>query len=460
MNIVIIGAGEVGRDIAKTLSGEGNNIYVVEENDDNAQNIKDDLDVQVIKGNGARPNVLAQAGIHAGGNVDIMIACTDRDEVNMLSCLIAHTSGVKNIISRAKNLEFADSPDWAHKFGIDLMISPERSIAREVVNLLAVSSATHTAELLNGKAAIYAFKIAQNSPLVNITLKDMRTLYKNLIAIFVYVEHENGDGLVPDGFTVLNQGDTCYVVTYKEKVWDLEELFNPSKISKHLEKIFIVGGGKLGTQISQRIRRDFGSVQLRLIEKDKEKAERLAYELGEALVICGDGADKKLLYDEGIETADGYVCATDSDELNLIYSALAKKMGAAKAIAVVKQKRYQELSDRLDISIVNPNEALAALILRMVHYPGHTRALSIIEKINAEMLELVMPEDNKMLGKTLMNLKLPKGVLIALMERGDKILVPTGATQLLAGDHVILFASTDLMRQTAELFGITYKNEN
>ena len=126
----------------------------------------------------------------------------------------------------------------------------------------------------------------------------------------------------------------------------------------------------------------------------------------------------------------------------------------------MKQKRYQELSDRLDISIVNPNEALAALILRMVHYPGHTRALSIIEKINAEMLELVMPEDNKMLGKTLMNLKLPKGVLIALMERGDKILVPTGATQLLAGDHVILFASTDLMRQTAELFGITYKNEN
>ena len=455
MNIVIIGAGEVGRDIAKTLSGEGNNIYIVEKNSANAQNIKDDLDVQVIQGNGARPNVLAQAGIHAGGDVDIMIACTNKDEVNMLSCLIAHTAGVERIISRAKNLEFADSPDWAHKFGIDLMISPERSIAREVVNLLAVSSATHTAELLNGKAAIYTFKIAYNSPLINLALKDIRPHYKNSIANFVYVEHSDGTGAVPNGLTVLKKDDTCYVVTYKQNVWALEELFNPEKVTKQLEKIFIVGGGKLGTQIAQRLRRDFGNVQLRLIEKDKEKSERLAEELGEALVIWGDGAEKGLLNDEGIANADGYVSATDSDELNLIYAALAKKLGVKKSIAVVKQKRYQVLAESLDIAIVNPNEALAALILRMVHYPGHTRALSIIEKINAEMLELVMPENNKLTGRPLMSLNLPRGVIIALMERGEKILVPDGSTQLLPGDHVILFASTDLMRQTAELFDIT-----
>ncbi len=459
MKIVIVGAGEVGKYIANTLTSEGHDVYMVEQNPDNVKNVQDELDVQVIQGNGSRPQVLAQAGINKNNNVDIMIACTNHDEVNMLSCWIAHNAGVQRIISRAKNLEFTDSPDWGKKLGIDLMISPERSIAREVLNLLAVSSATHTAELLNGRAVIYTFKIQKNSPLINVALKDIRTIYKNLTVVIVYVENEKGEGIVPNGFTVLKEGDTCYVVTLKNLVWQLEELFNPEAETQKLKKLFIVGGGKLGTQIAQGIRRDFGNVQLRLIEKDVLKCERLAEELGEALVLNGDGADKKLLSDEGIEEADGYVCATDSDEINLIYAGLAKKMGVKKSIAIIKQKRYQDLSEKLEIATVDPNEALASLILRVVHYPGHSRALSIIEEINAEMLEFIMPENNELTGKTLAELKLQKGVLLALMARENKIIVPTGATKLLAGDNVILFASSDLMRKAAELFGIT-KNEN
>ena len=193
---------------------------------------------------------------------------------------------------------------------------------------------------------------------------------------------------------------------------------------------------------------------MRLIDIDAERCARLADELGEALVINSDGADKRVLSEEGIDEADGYICATDLDEQNLIYCAIAKRMGAKKTIAIVKRKDYQEMTQCMPVdAIVDPNEALANLILRFVHYPKHTRAFSMIEKINAEMLEVVLPENIDLIGKTLAQIKLKKGVVVALLKRGDNVFVPFGSTQLLAGDRVILFALTEMMPEAARLFG-------
>ena len=457
MNIVIIGAGEIGRTVAKTLSGEGHNIYVVEKDEAQAKSVGEQLDVQIINGNGARPNVLAQAGVAPSGDVDLLIACTNRDEVNMLSCWIAHSAGVPNVISRVRSLEFTDSADWGKKLGIDAMISPERSIAREITSLLEVNSATYAAELLDGRAALYTLKIAPDSPLVDVTLKDLRIKFPDLVAVFVHIEHKEGESGVPNGFSVLRADDVCHIVTYRKSAELLQELFQPSK-KNSLKKIFVVGGGKLGTQLVQAVKKDFGNVSLRLIDSDPEKCARLSEELGEALVLNCDGIDKKVLSDEGIEEADAYVCATDSDELNLIYSSMAKSMGAKKTIAIVKRKEYQSLTQAMPVdAIVDPNEALSSLILRFVHYPRHTRAFSIIERINAEMLEVVLNEGSELIGKTLAQIKLQKGVVVALLGRGEKVLVPTGATELLAGDRVILFALTSLMPEAAKLFGAEIK---
>ena len=459
-NIVIVGAGEVGRSVAKRLSSDGHNIYIVEKNEENAASANEELDVEVIIGNGARPQVLAQAGIVPSGDVDVFIACTNRDEVNMLSCWIAQNAGVPQVISRPRSLEFTDSPEWGKKLGIDAMISPERSIAREILGLVEVSAATHTAELLDRQAALYTLKISESSPLNGMALKDIRQKFPKLVAVLVYVEHEDGVSGVPNGFTVLRAGDTCYAVTYRKSVSLMQELFQPGTTGslKHDKgKIFIVGGGKLGTQIALMLKRDFGNVSLRIIDRDIDKCRRLSEEFGDSLVLNTDGADARTLSEEGIDGADAYICATDSDELNMMYCALAKKMGAKKTIAVVKRKDYQSLIGSVPVdAVVDPNASLANVILKYVRYKNHALAYSMMENIGAEMLEVVLSEDVPLCGKTLAQIKLKKGAVVALIGRKNEILVPDGATYLLAGDHVILFALTEMMPETAKLFGAEF----
>ena len=453
MRIVVVGAGEVGFSIAATLSAEGHDVNIVEQNEERATKAESELDARVLRGNGARPQVLYDAGVFPGCEVDFLIACTDRDEANILSCWIAKHAGVKRVVARAKGMEFTDSLTWAKDLGIDMMISPERSVAREILELLSVSTAIHTAELLGGRAAIYAFRIAHESPLVGRSLKEVRMQNPDLVAIVVYVERPDADDIVPDGDTVLHENDLCYVVSYREQVWRLEKLFQLHS-SRPLKRVFIVGGGKLGFQVAQRLETEYKGVEIRLIDRDREQCEKLATELNRTLVLNGDGADEVLLTEEGIADADGYVCATESDEVNLIYGAMAKSLGAQKCIAVIRRRLYLDMPGRISIdAVVDPNEALTSVILRYIRYGGRSKALSIIEKIDAEMLEIVLPEKHEVIGTPLLEMNLPKGVLVALVGRGKEVFVPGGTTHLKAGDHVVLFASTALMREAAELFG-------
>lgn len=174
MRVVIIGAGEVGFSLAQKLIEESHDVIIVEQDEGKAAKADGELDAMVIRGNGARPQVLAKAGVQQGGNVDLLVGCTDRDEVNILACWIAKRAGVKRVISRVRSLEFTDTQAWAHEFGIDLMASPERSVAREIEELLLVQAASYAGELIRGQVGIYAFRVAPDSPVVNATLSDVR----------------------------------------------------------------------------------------------------------------------------------------------------------------------------------------------------------------------------------------------------------------------------------------------
>lgn len=457
MKIVLVGAGEVGYSVAKDLSADGHDIIVVEDDEERALRVENDLDVMVVKGNGARPSVLEKAGIKAGnGEISLLIACTNKDEVNIIACWIAKKMGVPHVISRAVGLEFTDNEMWADDLGIDMLISPERSVAREIEELLEVRGALHAVEIAGGKAGIYVFRIAEDSIIKGISLCEVRKRNPNLITLIVSIQRE-GKTFVPKADDALLPGDICYSMCYRSQVHEIESLFQPT-LSKKLRKVFIIGAGKIGFQTAKRLITRTPGIEICIVEEDKAKSERIAAELPEVLVIYGDGADSDLLLSEGVDRADGFVAVTDQDETNLMLAVLGKTLGVSKSIAVVKRSNYLGMTEHIPVdSIVNRNQTLAQVIIRYVRYPGSSRVLTVFEEISSEALELTLTEGSTSVGKSLMDLQMPAGSIIGLIERGQELLIPTGKTELKSEDKVVVFASADTMPQVLEALGESVK---
>ena len=453
MKVVIVGAGNVGMTLARTLSEDAHDVVVVDRNEDLATRIAEELDVSVVRGNGSRPDVLAQAGVVKDGGVDVLIACTDRDETNLMACWLAKRAGVPRVLSRVRDLEFTDTPDWAQDLGIDVMASPERSLSREIASLLRFNAAVHTSELFNGRAGSFAFHVEKDSPICGLSLRELGLKYPQLGAIVVYVERGE-DGFVPSGEWTAQEGDVCFVVTLHERVTAIQKLFDVER-QKRLSRVIIVGGGKLGTNLAKRLCSNVPKVETTLVEKNLEKCERLAREFPDVKVINGDGMDSDLMKQLGVDKANGVVAATSNDELNVIIAALANINENVKTVAVVRKDVYKELEDRLPVDVlVNPNRTLANTFLRYIRYPSSAGMLSLIDRIGAEMLEFLLRPGNPAVGRRIMDLNLPRGILIAVIKRGGKYLVPGGAETLQEGDVISVFAMSEMMPEAMHFFKV------
>ncbi len=454
MNIVIIGAGDVGYTIAKDLSQEGHDIVVIEARSETAKRLENELDVRVVVGNGSRPMVLAEAGVVEGCSIDYLIACSNRDEVNIMACWQAKRCGVKRVISRAKGIEYEDNPQWSEALGIDEIITPERSVARDIEEILWINAAVHTSELMEGKAGSYAFRVSQGSVVAGKSLRQIGGLTPKVPFVLLYVERD-GKGQIPSGDWVLEEQDLCYVIAFKQQVMDIQRLFQTDKKKKQLRRLIIVGGGKLGIQLIRLLLVDHPEVHIKLIDKDHDRCSRIASEFPSLTVLHGDGTDEKLLSHEGIELTDGFLAATDVEELNMVLAILAKSLGAGKCVALVRKDVYTQLSSNLPIdAMVNPNESLSSLMLRMVRYPQTAGSLSLIGRIGAEILEAKLPEHAPAVGKKIADLDLPKGVLFAMVDRGGEHLMPRGNLELQAGDVLLIFAMDERMGKTLKALGI------
>ncbi|MCE5201692.1 MAG: Trk system potassium transporter TrkA [Synergistaceae bacterium] len=453
MRIVLIGAGEVGYNVARDLASDGHDIIVVENNEERALRAENELDAIVIRGNGARPSVLNRAGVKDGcRDIPLLIACTNKDEVNIMACWIAKKMGVPHVIARAVGLEFTDNDTWAKDLGIDMFISPERSVAKEIEELLEVRGALHTAELAGGKAGIYVFRVADDSPMCGLPLFEVRKRNKSLITLIVCIQRE-GKSFVPKAKEILRPGDICYTMCYREQIHEIESLFQPM-LTKKLKRVLIIGAGKIGFQAAKRLIDRIPRIDIRIIEQDRAKCEKVAPGLPGVLVICGDGADSELLLAEGIASSDGFVAATDQDETNLMLAVLGKTLGSSKSIAVVKRPNYLGMTKYIPVdSILNRNQTIAEVIIRNVRYPGSSRVLTVLEEISAEALELILSERSPAAWKALKDVDLPDGAIIGLLERGSDFLIPTGTTELKPGDKIVVFASTDTMPSAIQQLG-------
>lgn len=460
MRIVLVGAGEVGYSVAKNLSEDGHNIVVVEDDKDRAALIDNDLNVQVIIGSGASPNVLALAGItkDTSEETNLLIACTNKDEVNIMACWIAKRMGVKHVIARAKGLEFTESTNWAKDLGIDTMISIERSVAKEIESLLEVQGAIRASELAEGKAGIYLFKVNQGSPACDVTLAELRKNHSDLNTIIVCIKRGE-ESFVPKAYDVLQPNDLCYTICYKEQVSSIEHIFNIDAKAK-LKTVMINGGSNLGRQIATRIHSRWPKVAIKFFDPDKDKCLKIAEMLPYALVINRDGSDAKLLEKEGIREGAAIVSVTERDESNLMLSVFGKTLGAVKAISVVQKKNYLGMTRHLPLdAIVNKNQSLADAIIRAVRFPGSSHMLLVLDEIDAETVEIIIDNNSPAIDMTLRDLNMPSGSVIGLIERDNTVLIPNGETKIKANDKVYLFAAAEIMSEAAAHLGVDSSDE-
>jgi trk system potassium uptake protein TrkA len=453
---VIVGAGEVGFSVARSLSQDGNDVVVVEENPERAAKAENELDALVVRGNGARPNVLEKAGIKPGGDVEMLIACSSRDEVNILACWIAKKMGVEKVISRAVGLEYTDTDAWSRELGIDKMVSPERSVAREIENLLETQGAVYSSEF-DEKAGIYAFKVEEDSPMRGATLLEVRKKNPKLVTIVAYVRRGE-EGFIPKALDVLETGDLCYSFCYLDQIQEIAELYQSHK-PKRLKRVIIVGAGKVGFQTAFLLHSNLKGIDVRIIEIDRDKCRRVAGELPKATVLWGDGADEELLTQEGIENVGGFVAATDNDEVNLVLASQAKTLGARKSIAVIRRKSYMKLVETMPVdAIVSRNDALSSVLINAVRNSASASTLALLDQIGAETLRVSIPDGSPAIGVELKDLPLPPGSLLGLVKREQdarELFIPTGKSSLAAGDKVVVFSAHEAVDDVLKTLGVS-----
>ncbi|WP_425102118.1 Trk system potassium transporter TrkA [Tropicibacter sp. S64] len=439
MKVIICGAGQVGWQIARHLSGERNDVTVVDSNPDLVRRATDSLDVQGIAGFASYPDVLDKAGAR---DADMIIAATYSDEVNMVTCQVAHSVfSVPRKIARLRsqsylNAIYSDLYRREH-LPIDVVISPEREVAEAALQRLSAPASFDTETFLDGKAHLMGLSIDEDCPIVNTPLRQLTDLFSTLRSVVVGIRRD-GTLFAPEARDQLFVGDSCYIMVHVDDVRRALEIFGKSQ--RKQERIVILGGGNVGLAVAQRLERAKERVRVKVIERDRKSAERAAEALERTIVLHGDGLDAALLSEAGVERADAILCVTDDDKSNMLAAVRAKAAGCPMAISLVNDPTLVELMDPMGIDAwINPRATTVSSILRHIRHGRVSRVYSIGDA-EAEVIEAEVLSTSSMAGARLREIDFPEGVLVGAIRQGDKIVKPTGGLQIQAGDHVVLFA--------------------
>ncbi len=444
MKIVTIGAGEVGHSIAKALYAN-NDIILIDKREEACERANE-LDVQVIQGNGADINILKRAF-----PADLVVAVTGNDEINIVACIAAKLLSKKNArecmtIARVSNPDYIDKPITNRKqIGIDYMICPELTLASVVTEIISIPSAVSMDAFADGKVEMIEFKVGPDTALNEIPLADAKIPDCCVISALI----RGKDVIIPHGGDVMREGDHVIVIGKPESIEEIGKLFGDTP-NLH-NKVMIIGAGTVGFYIAKLLAKH-GDTELKIIEADAERCVEIADMLPDVLVLHGDGTDETMLKSEGVAEMDAVIAATDSDERNLLCLLLAKQLGARKIIAKVDRSEYMELFERVGIdAALSPKYATINSVLRVTAGTG-VESLAAIEEKQAELVELVASPGAKITKKTLNRIKFPKGAIIAMIVRRNEVIVPRGTHQIQAGDRAVIFTLASAMAKVRKLF--------
>ena len=442
MNILILGAGQVGSSAAYDLSrSAANEVTVVDIDDDRLREMRDRLDIRTVHGHASHPQVLEQAGC---ADADIVIALTDSDETNMLACQIAYTLyRTPTKIARIRALEYTAvrelfSPDAVP---VDDVIAPEQLVTEHIEQLIHYPGALQVLSFADGKVRLAGVVARRGGLLVGQELRQLRRHIPHTDARVAAIYRRRSDGsresILPEGDTVIRQHDIVFFIAARK---DLRVMMSELRKLEHpVRKVIIAGGGNIGFQLARRLET---TNHVKLIERDKRRATEIAAKLSKTIVIPRDATDEEVLSEENIENTDVFCAVTNAEEANILSSLLAKRMGAKKVITLVNRPSYTELVERQNIDIaVSPQQITLGKLLTKVRR-GDVVKVHSLRRGAAEALETVAhgtPETSKVVGRSVEDIELPPGALIAAVVRGNDVLMAHHDVVIESDDHVILF---------------------
>lgn len=438
MRVIIIGAGEVGSSIADGLT-DSHEVIVVDVDSDRIDELTYSVDALAIQGDGTSMSALEDAGI---AEADILIASTDNDETNIVACNAAKIISDVFTIARVKKPDLLDT--WTRSdgaFGVDFMVCTDLLSAQAIVTIVGLPAARDADPFAGGTVQMAEFEIPENSPVTGQTVKEADR-FDSLTFVGLL---RNEEVEIATGETVLKAGDYVVVIGSPESVQNFGTELSPEQTPSSTEEIVIIGGSEIGYQVARML--EERGLKPRLIEEDHERARDLAERLPNTVVMESDATDIEFLTREHIDEADVVIAALTHDETNLLISLLAKQLGCTRAVAVVEHGDYVDIFESVGVDVaINPREITAEEITRFTHQ-GRAENISLIHNDRAEVLEIEISEGSILAGRTLEEsmAELPDAVVIGAITRGEECIIPRGDTRIEVGDHVVVFARTDVV---------------
>ncbi len=446
MRIVIVGAGEVGYHVAERLSNEQHDVVVVDLESERLEYVASRLDVAVVEGSGTSPAVLDRAGIEKSG---LLLAVTNLDEANLVSCMSArHVRGLITI-ARVSNPDFyGDQRNLRPaRFGVDVLINPERELALETMRLLQSTAATDIAVFAGGAVQFVGLTVTDQAPIAGRRLADVGAEQGDRPLLTVALERD-GATIVPSGDTQVQSGDHLYVVAATGEIPLALELCGYERST--LKRVMIAGGSVEAFYLAQLLEQH--GVQATLVITERPRAQELAERLDRALILHGDATDAELLELEGVGGMDAFVALTEEDDTNILSSLIAKHAGTKQVITLVNKSQYVPLARRIGLdAAVSPRLSAANAILRYVRSGSITR-VATFKGSDAEAIAFTVPTDSPLVGRPLAEIDFPDGSIVAAIVRGTGVRVPRGRDVLEAGDTAIVFALPDAVQAVTKLF--------
>ena len=449
MNIIIAGAGKVGRTAAALLLEEGHDVTVIEQNSELIQALSNELDLICVEGSATDPEVLREAGAR---QADLLMAATEQDEVNMVCGISARRLGTRHVIARIRDTAYLNQTEFLREaLGLNVIVNPEYECAKEISRILRFPSAVRVDAFSKGSLELVEHRVAEGGKLDGLALKELPHSFD--AKVLVSLVERAGETIIPNGDFVLRGGDRLSITGDAKH---LRRFFMAlGQYVKPVRTVMLLGGGRIGVYLARLLCE--AGMDVTVVERDRQTCEQLCDLIPEASIVCGDGTRSEVLLEDGLASADAFVALTGEDGDNIITSMYARNCGVGKIIAKVNREHFSEILEASGLdSIVTPKAMVAEQIARYVRGMSNSLGSSMetlyrLADGSVEALEFRVGEGSACLGVPLKELRLKPNVLLCALIRGRESIIPDGGTHIQAGDHAIVVAAAGRLEKLDDI---------